>query len=91
MAASSVPMAIRWPTTGLPTTERTCYCEVVQFRERTTTNSSSTVGEPSWWVSSREESHLPARAEPGVNLAAHPAPIVQPPEVCLPALSTHLH
>ena len=29
-------------------------------------------------VSRREEFHLPALAEPDVNLAAHPAPIVQP-------------
>ena len=29
-------------------------------------------------VSGREESHLPALVEPGMNLAAHPAPIVQP-------------
>jgi hypothetical protein len=29
-------------------------------------------------VSGREESHLPALVEPGVNLSAHPAPIVQP-------------
>ena len=29
-------------------------------------------------VSRREGSHLPALAEPDVNLSAHPAPIVQP-------------
>jgi hypothetical protein len=29
-------------------------------------------------VSRREGSHLPALAEPGVNLSAHRAPIVQP-------------